>query len=189
MLERFVQAPVESVVAGAEPIPLVIGIRCLNPGSQNKVDVTRADKGGRVFQRYQAQPVVRELHVGYRQRDGQIDRAAAVLFVVNQVFGVRKQVGGKRVPLSVEPDSPLLGRPHGSREKLAEFLARWRTAFAKLCEGEGIARVFRIVQGCVVEQADGTRFQFRNFDKGGEWMRSGSFRDIVAIHRSPLRLM
>jgi hypothetical protein len=190
LLQKFVDAPAEAVVAGEEPIPPTIGVRCCRTlGSQNKVDVGRVGRDGKVFQHYQADPVVKELYVGYRMNDGQLDRAAPVLFVVNQIFGVKRQSGGRRTWATDVADSPLRGRPHSSREKLTDFLARWQQEFAKLCESERIAKVFRITQGCVIEKADGTQFQMRNFDKGGEWMRAAAFRGIVRVHRSPLRVI
>jgi len=48
--------------------------------------------------------------------------------------------------------------------------------------------VFRIAQGCVVEKTDGTRFQFRNFDKGAVWMKADSFKEIARVYRSPLQV-
>jgi hypothetical protein len=189
MLEAFVAAPVEKVVAGEVPIPPTVGVKCLNRGSQNKVDVVRVDRDGIPFQRYQADPVVRELRVGYRARDGVLDRARPVLFVVTQGYEVHRQAGGGRVPVDVPEESPLRGRPHGSRTPLKDFLARWREAFDQLCKGEGVVEVFSITQGCVVEKVDGTRFQFRNFDKGGTWMKAAAFRDIRRVYRSPFQVM
>ncbi len=152
LLRQFVQAPAERVLTGDEPVPPTIGVKCINKGSQNKLDVTRVGRDGKVFQRYQADPVVRELVVGYRMRDGAIDRSAPAVLVVNQILAVRRQSGGKRVPLDVEAGSPLLGRHHGSREPFKAFRARWAEAFARLVEREGLAEVFRIRQGCVIEK-------------------------------------
>jgi 5-methylcytosine-specific restriction endonuclease McrA len=190
LLERFAQAPVENVVAGEESVPVTIGIRCLNRGSMNKLDVERVGKDGKVFQRYQADPVVRELYVGYCMRDGELARNDPVVLVVNQIHAVRRQKGNRRVPVDVAVDSPLRGRPHGmpqGGEK--EFLARWREDFASFCARERIMELFRVRQGCVIEKTDGTRLQFRNFDRGGPWMRPDAFRGIVRVYRSPLQTM
>jgi hypothetical protein len=186
LLKRFRQAPVEKVLSGEEPVPPVIGIKCLILGSQNKVDVTKVDRNGKVFQHYQADPVIREMYVGYRMKDGELDRGKPLLFTVNQVYGVRRQTSGKKVWVTEAADSPLRGRPHGSREEWASFLARWRRELAHLWELEGIAQVFRITQGCVIERVDGSRFQFRNFDRGQPWMKTASFKGINRVHRSPL---
>ncbi len=187
LLERFVEAAAERVVAGEEQIPSTVGVRCLVTGSQNKLDVVRVDRQGEEFQHYQAQPVVKELRVGYLMKDGGLDRSRPVLFFVSQGYEVRKQSGGKRVAVDVPIDSPLRGRSHGAREPLKDFLARWREALGKLFEVEGIVSVFIITQGCVIEKTNGTRFQFRNFDKGGEWMKTAAFRDIRRVYRSPLQ--
>jgi hypothetical protein len=109
--------------------------------------------------------------------------------VVNQVLKVRRQAGGRRTPLEVLINSPLRGRPHGSREPLRDFLVRWHEAFAELCKSEGIVEVFRITQGCVIEKEDGTRFQVRNFEKSGEGMKAASFKGIRRVYRSPLQIM
>lgn len=185
LLEAFATCPAETIVAGESPIPSTIGVRCINKGSQNKIDVTRVDGEGKDFQRYQSQPVVRELYVGYKQHGGQLDRSAPVILIVNQIYGVRRQVGSRRVIVDVPADSPLRGRPHGSREKFKDFLVRWRDDFSKYCVSEGIVKTFKIVQGCLIEKTDGSRFQMRNFSKEGEWMRADSFRDIHRVHRSP----
>ena len=189
LLQRFVQSPTVKILTSEEAIPSVVGVKCINKGSKNKIDVRRVNKEGEVFQRYQADPVVRELRVAYRLKDGQVDRSSPVLFLVNQGHEVKRQAGGKRVTLDLPPDSPLRGRPHGSAGRLREFLARWEEAFARLCGSEGVAKVFRIAQGCVIEKMDGQRLQFRNFDKGGEWMRPDSFRHIRRVHRSPFQVM
>jgi 5-methylcytosine-specific restriction endonuclease McrA len=189
MLERFIEAPVERVVSGEEPIPPTVGIRCLNTGSVNKLGVHRAGRDGVVFQHYQAQPVIREYRVGYRLRDGQLDRTRPVLFVLNQGYQLLQQRAGGRHPVDGSADSVLHGRPQGASEELGTFLSRWQEAFAGLCKREGIVQVFCITQGCVVVKADGTRFQMRNFDKGGLWMRPAAFRDIERIERSPLHAL
>jgi hypothetical protein len=72
MLQRFVDASADRVVAGEEPLPSVIGMNCLNRGSQNKIDVARVGGDGRVVQRYQADSVVRELRVGYQMKEGRL---------------------------------------------------------------------------------------------------------------------
>jgi hypothetical protein len=188
LLERFVSADAERVATGEEAIPPTIGVRCVAAGSQNKLDVVRVDRKGVAFQRYQSQPTVRELRVGYRLRGGGPDRSHPVLFFVSQCFEVRRQgAGGKRATVAVPADNPLRGRPHGSREPLTAFLSRWQEAFGRLCQSEGIDPVFVITQGCVIEKMDGARFQFCNFEKGSEWMKSASFRDIRRVYRSPLQ--
>lgn len=111
-----------------------------------------------------------------------------MIFVVNQIHEVKRQAGSKRVPLDVPADSPLRGRPDGTREPLKEFQARWKEDFGKFRAHEGITKFFRITQGCVIEKGDGTRFQMRNFDKGGAWMKAGWFRYIQRVYRSPLQL-
>jgi hypothetical protein len=185
--EAFVGAKPEKVVSGEESIPPTVGVRCLNLGSQGKTDVQRVGRDGCIFQRYQAQPVWRALYVGYRLRDGQPDRKKPVLFLVNQAHALRRQAGGKRWPVDAPADSPLHGRPHGAQEPRRAFLTRWRSEFEALCQREGLAEVFQLVQGCVVEKEDGTRFQFRNFERGGAWMRAASFQGIRRVYRSPLQ--
>jgi hypothetical protein len=186
LLQQFVQAPIPKVVAGDEAIPAIIGIKCINRGSVNKLNVRRVDRDGQVFQRYQAQPVVRELRVGYLVKNGQLDRSKPVKLMVNQAHELMGERNGKRSVVDVAPDSPLRGRSHGSRQPIKEFLAAWEEAFARYCTAEGIAKVFRIRQGCVIEKEDGTRFQFRNFARGEEWMAPESFRNIRRVYRSPL---
>jgi hypothetical protein len=186
LLERFTHAPVEKVISGEEPVPPVIGIKCLVLGSQNKVEVSRVDRNGEVFQHYQADPVIREMYVGYRTKDGEVDRRTPFLFTVNQVYGVRRLTAGGKMWVTEEANSPLRGRPHGSQEEWDSFLVRWKGELARLWEREGIALVFRLTQGCVVERVDGSRFQFRNFDRGRPWMKPASFKGINRVHRSPL---
>lgn len=187
LLEQFVGAPVEKVVAGEEAIPPTVGVRCVIMGSRGKLGVTRVGKDGKVFQHYQADPVVRELYVGYRLKDGAVDRGKPAQFAVGQVYEMLRLSGGRRVPVYVDEDSALRGRPQGSRGPRKDFLARWRKEFDAFCHQEGLVEVHRITQGCVIEKEDGTIFQLRNFDKGGEWMRADSFKGIMRVHRSPLR--
>ena len=184
LLDEFVRAPVNEIVEGTKPIPHMIGIRCINAGSGGHIDVGRCDSQGRIFQRYKSDPIVRELWVGYRMRGTELDRSSPVLLYVDQSFRVK--VGPTRTKPDVPNDSPLHGRPLGSRQKMKEFLSQWRAAFDALCDCLQIAKRFKITQGCVIEKCDGTRFQLRNFDKGQPWGKASSFRGIRRVIRSPL---
>lgn len=183
-LEQFSRSTVEAVIEGKEPIPNAIGVRCVNKGSENKLEVRRVDRTGREFQRYQAQPVYQEWHIGYRMKDGEIDRRKPIVFTVTQSLEVRDKNGD--TPADVAADSPLRGRPHGAKEPRREFMVRWKASLRRLFESNGLVEVFKLAQGCVIEKWDGSRFQFRNFDKGGEWMRAGALQNIRRVHRSPL---
>ena len=185
-LEKFVAATVENVIADDEPIPAVVGVRCISNISAGLVEVPRCDRSGRVHQHYKANPPVREFYVGYRSKDGAIDGSRPIVFSVNQVYLVRREEGGKKVGLDLPPGSPLLGRPLGAQGRLRDFLVAWRSAFDELCRAEGISRRFRVTQGCVIEKVDGSLFQLRNFDKSEPWRKAASFRNIHRIHRSPL---
>lgn len=183
-LERFCQASPKDVVEGKEPIPNVIGVRCVNKGSENKLDVRRIDRAGREFQFYQAQPRYQEWHVGYRgEKGGEINRRKPIIVKVTQSMEVRDQAG--EIPSGIPIDSPLRGRPHGSKEPRRDFVVRWRAALRGFLETQELVEVFKLTQGCVIEKEDGSRFQFRNFDKGGGWMKAGSLSGIRQIHRSP----
>jgi hypothetical protein len=186
LLERFAGAAVGQVLSGDEAIPPTVGVRCLNTGSKNKLDVVRVDRDGRSFQRYQSQPRYREWYVGYRLRQGQVDRSKPVVLRVTQAYEVLAKDG--RAPAGVTADSPLRGRPHGSREPLRAYLVRWQEAFRTLCEREGLVEVFRLTQGCVIERGDGTRFQLRNFDQRKPWLSGEALRDIRRVQRSPLQV-
>jgi hypothetical protein len=76
---------------------------------------------------------------------------------------------------------------HGSRSA-ASWQAGRRNSSA-CAKGKGLAEVFRITQGCVIEKADGTRMQVRNFDKGEPWMKGPVLQEIRSVLRSPLRAM
>ncbi|MFC1596313.1 HNH endonuclease [Planctomycetota bacterium] len=189
LLEEFINRPADEVVAGELEIPRTIGVRCLNRGAPRVFDVTRSDRSGRVFQHYSSNPSIRELFVGYRTRNGQVDRSRPVVFYVNQVYEVTKNQGGRRVPIDTSADSPLHGRPMGSSEPIRGFLSRWNEAFATLCQEEGIVEKFRITQGVVIEKTTGECFQIRNFRRPEPWMKGSPFRNIRRIHRSPLRFL
>ena len=187
LLTDFVAALVEHVVDSTVSIPEIIGVKCINAGARGKLDLARVDKTGRAFQHFMAAPVVRALHVGYRMVGGTLDRSKPIRLFVDQAWRVR--LGSQRTPLDLPPDSPLMGRRFGAKQPLAEFLSQWNTAFAEWCATAGVAKCFRITQGCVIEKVDGSNLQFRNFDKGGAWMKAPTFREIRRIHRSPLRAM
>jgi hypothetical protein len=188
LLESFVYAALDKVVSGELQIPHIIGIRCLNKGSENKLDVSRVGRNGRIFQHYQADPVVREMYIGYRSNDGKIDRQKPVTLTVNQAYAVRKKAGTGWLELELSATSALRGRSEGSRERLKDFLARWQEEFTDLCQREGIAKVFKLTQGCVIEKTDGSVFQLRNFDRSQPWMKGGSFQEIKRVYRSPLQV-
>jgi hypothetical protein len=182
----FVQAPAEGILAAPEQIPLIVGVKCIHQGSQNKLDVARVDANGKVFQRYQAAPVVKELYVGYGLRDGAVDRSKPIILRVNQIYAVQQVRSRKGTWVTEATDSALRGRPHGSHEKLTDFLARWRSEFDRFCRNAGLVELHRITQGCVIEKTTGERFQLRNFDAGAPWMARGAFVDIRRVYRSPL---
>ncbi len=77
----------------------------------------------------------------------------------------------------------------GAAGDLTDFRQRWATAFADVCQTAGIAKLFRLTQGCVIEKTDGSQFQIRNFDKSEPWMSSESLKDIRRFYRSPFRVM
>jgi 5-methylcytosine-specific restriction endonuclease McrA len=187
LLEAFLRSPVESILDGEAGIPQTIGVRCLNEGSRGKLGAVRADRAGKAFQAYQADPVVREMYVGYRERNGKVDRNKPVLLVVNQVYAVSFRGGGKKTTEAVPADSPLAGRLLGARGSLKAFLQSWSAAFRQLCQQEGMVKVFRITHGCVIEKIDGSRFQLRSFDESAKWMKGSPFRGIRRVLRSPFR--
>jgi hypothetical protein len=189
LLQDFAHASAEQVLSGERPIPPTIGVRCLNKGSINKLHVKRAGKDGRVFQHYQADPVFREWYVGYRLKDGQLDRRKPVIWTVTQGYEIRLKTGDKQLPVGCPPDSPLRGRAHGSKGSLKAFLARWQDEFKKLRDQEGVAQVFRITQGCIIEKTNGERVQMRNFDRGKGWMKAATFQGIRRVYRSPLQVV
>ncbi len=187
MLQAFVDAPLNKLLAVDEPIPGIIGIKCINRGSQNKIDVKRQDAAGEVFQRYQADPVVREMIVGYQERSGAVDRSKPILLVVSQAHELRWEKD--RICVTDDVSSPLRGRAHGSKEPQRQFLQRWHAAFEEFCKYQVIVKRFSIRQGCVIEYTDGTRMQLRNFDRGGIWMRKAAFKNIRCVYRSPLAVV
>ncbi len=193
LLETFVATPVADFLKPEQPatIPWVIGIRCLNldTGGPRKVNVRRAINGNPAAQFYQSEAVVREMYVGYPMDHGKLNRRRPILFAVSQIGEVSGRHPRGWVQVDVAPDSPLRGRPLGATGELANFRQEWEAAFAELCKMEGIAKMFRLTQGCVVEKLDGTQFQLRNFDRAEPWMALNSFKDIHRIHRSPLRVM
>ncbi len=184
LLAQFIESPSAEIISGTKPVPHTIGIRCVNAGSRGQIDVTRSDSAGRVFQHYKSDPIVREMYVGYCTRNGSLDRSSPVMLFVDQSWRVK--VRTTKVKLEIPPDSPLNGRSHGSRKRYKDFMVEWRAAFDALCAGLQIAKRFRIVQGCVIEKMDGTRFQLRNFDKSAPWSNAASFKEIRRVFRSPL---
>lgn len=167
----------------------MIGIRRVSEISTSLVEVERCDNLGRTFQRYKADPPIKEVYVCYRERDGRLDATRPVVFFVNQIYAVKEQRSGKRVHLKLPSNSPLCGRPLGAPGKFRDFLARWREAFDALCASEGLVKRFRLTQGCVIEKASGEFYQLRNFDKSKSWMKNSPFANIARVHRSPLRLL
>jgi len=188
LLQSFVDGSLDKVISGEHAIPHIIGIRCLNKGSKNKLDVSRVGRDGRIFQHYQADPVVREMYIGYRSNDGKIDRQKPIILTVNQAYAVRKKAGTGWLEFELPETSALRGRPEGSRERLKDFLARWHEEFTHLCQRERIAKIFKLTQGCVIEKIDGSVFQMRNFDRSQPWMKGGSFQEIKRVYRSPLQV-
>jgi hypothetical protein len=187
ILEEFVATPVAAVLSGDKPIPHTIGVRCVKLDSPQKYHVVRVNGREEPFQHYMAHPVLRELHVGYRHVNGELDRSSPVVYCVNQVYRLLERTGGRNVEVDLPPQSPLNGRALGSREPLKQFLERWRNAFKEFCQQQGIVERFRLTQGCVIEKTDGTSLQLRNFDRSMPWMKSDSFHHILRVHRSPLR--
>ncbi|MCE9544108.1 MAG: RRXRR domain-containing protein [Planctomycetia bacterium] len=187
LLEDFARTPAAIIVAGEHSIPWTIGIRCLIAGSRGKVDATRCNGNGEIIHRYQSQPTIREVYVGYAQNKGAIDRSVPIFLFVNQALAVFCGTMANRHPVDVPAGSPLLGRPHGSRQPYKEFQIAWQAALDELCARLGIRVRMKLAQGCVIEKTDGTKFQLRNFDKSQPWMKPDSFRNIYRIHRSPLR--
>jgi 5-methylcytosine-specific restriction endonuclease McrA len=193
LLETFVNTPVAEFLKSENPaaIPWVIGIRCLNQdtGSARKVNVRRQINGESAVQFYQSEAVIREMYVGYGSVDGQIDRRHPILFAVSQIDELSAGNRGRWTAVAVPPESPLRGRTLGTGESLKLFREHWKTAFADLCRAQGIGKLFKITQGCVIEKLDGSKFQIRNFDKSEPWMSSESLKNIRRIHRSPFRVM
>jgi len=179
----------EAIISGDKSIPHVVGVRCLKhrATAARRFDVTRADRSGKVFQHYLANPSVRELYVGYRASNGRVQRSAPVVYYVNQVYEVTRKQGDDRVVVDSDPTSPLRGRPLGSGGSLREFLRAWREALAELFRRDGIVQWFRITQGNVIEKTDGTVFQLRSFKRDEPWMNGSPFRNIQHVHRSPFR--
>jgi hypothetical protein len=190
LLESFAVADVLSPESPAS-IPWIVGVKVLSgdTGARQKVHVVRSLPGNSQAQHYQAESVVKQLLVGYCQGDEGPDRTRPVLLAVNQIDAVKRQARGKWTSLDVPADSPLLGRPLGSAEPLREFRRRWQAALDELLRAEGIAKLYRLSQGCVIEKTTGERFQLRNFDKSEPWMNSATFKNIHHIHRSPLAAM
>lgn len=192
-LNAFVNSSVENYLTGVaekrRDIPRVIGIRCLNAGAPAMFDVSRSDRAGRIYQRYKADPRLRALYVGYRMRDGKLDRSRPVLLCVNQVYAVTERTSSGETPLNVPAGSALHGRPLGSGGNFKKFLADWQKAFDAFCDQAGIVKRFRLSQGCVIEKTDNTRFQLRNFTRDKPWMKGSPFRDIRRVYRSPFRFL
>ncbi len=193
LLAEFVAMPIPDVLSdpSGSKIPWTIGVRCLNrdTGARLKVNVARRVGENDHAQFYQSEAVIKEIRVGYREVNGELDRNHPVVFAVSQTDELSRFVNQRRQAVTTEATCPLGGRPLGSDGKLREFRQRWADAFAALCREENITKVFRISQGCVIEKTDGTTFQMRNFDKGQAWMKGSPFRQIRRVHRSPFRAM
>ena len=111
LLERFVAASVEEVLSGREAVPRTIGISTMRSGSDGHLDVTRCDRAGRVIQHLHTCPMIKAIHVGYRERAGQMDRVSPQVFAVTQSAPTHGATGNGEV---------ARGLPRGS--------ARWRGA-------------------------------------------------------------
>ena len=193
LLETFVNTPVADFLRTESPaaIPWVIGVRCLSQdtGASRQVNVRRRLPGEAAVQFYRSQASVREMYVGYRAVDKKIDRRHPVLFAVSQTDAVSRGKPGEWRAIDAPPESPLGGRTLGTGASLRAFREQWKSAFADFCRAEGIARLFKLSQGCVIEKLDGSTFQVRNFDRSEPWMSAESLKDIRRIHRSPFRVM
>jgi hypothetical protein len=190
LLEEFVSTPAEAFLADqdAKAIPHIIGIRCLALQSSAKYDVPRCDQQGRPYQYFTGDPRWKAFYVGYRLSKGHIDRSRPIVFSVNQIDAVTKLTTSGNVPIDVPPDSPLHGRLLGAVGSRKEFRQRWQQAFDELCRREGIAKIFCLLHGCVIEKTNGTRFQLRNFDKRGAWMKGSPFQHIRRVYASPFKV-
>ncbi len=190
VLRQFTSTPVEHFLGddATADVPGIVGVRCLKNTSASVFDVPRSDAAGRVFQHYKGDPRISRIYVGYRHRNGQLDRSRPVVYCVNQVHAVWQRTVGRDIDLDHPPGSPLRGRPLGSTEEPEKaFLAHWHAALDRLCAQAGIVKRFVLYQGCVLEKADGTHFQLRNFDKSQPWINANTFRHIRRVYRSPLR--
>lgn len=154
-----------------------------------KVNVARRLQGNNRAQFYQSEAVIKEIRVGYRETNGELDRDHPVVFAVSQIDELSRVVNQRRQSVTTAAANPLAGRPLGSDGRFREFRQRWEDAFAALCQEENIIKVFRISQGCVIEKTDGSTFQMRNFDKSQSWMKGSPFRQIRHVHRSPFTAM
>ena len=120
------------------------------------------------------------LYVGYQREKGVLEEKL-VIFKVNRIFQVTEP------KVKVPNDSPLVtGRPLGSQEKEADFSARWVAAFREYCRTQGIERVERVTQGCVIERDDGSCFYVQNLDLSKNLLTPAALRDIKNVFRSPL---
>ena len=120
------------------------------------------------------------LYVGYQREKGVLEEKL-VIFKVNRIFQVTEP------KVKVPNDSPLVtGRPLGSQEKEADFSARWVAAFREYCRTQGIERVERVTQGCVIERGDGSCFYVQNLDLSKNSLTPAALRDIKNVFRSPL---
>jgi hypothetical protein len=191
LLASFAAADVAALLSAENSItiPWIIGVKVLNAGPPRAVNVTRSINGNPAAQHYKSEAVIKTLFVGYCQGDGGPDRGRPVLFAVSQIDSVSRSIGQRWQPLDLRPDSPLLGRSLGASEPIASFRQRWQAAFDALLAAEGLVKIFTVTQGCVLEKADGSRFQLRNFDKSEPWMTASTFKNIHRVHRSPLAAM
>ena len=193
LLAEFVAMPIPDVLSdtSGSKIPWTIGVRCLNrdTGAPLKVNVARRVQGNNRAQFYQSEAVIKEIRVGYRETNGELDRDHPVVFAVSQIDELSRVVNQRRQSVTTAAANPLAGRPLGSDGRFREFRQRWEDAFAALCQEENIIKVFRISQGCVIEKTDGSTFQMRNFDKSQSWMKGSPFRQIRHVHRSPFTAM
>jgi hypothetical protein len=189
VIRQFAETPVEAFLGkeATADVPGIIGVRCLKASTAKVFDVVRCNASGKVFQHYKSDPRIRRLYVCYKAGEDGPNRAKPIIYCVNQVHRVWQRIGSRDVDLEFPADSPLHGRPLGSAEAEKAFLARWWTAFDRLCQEQGIAERFAVNQGAVVEKIDGTHLQVRNFDKNETWMAADTFCDIGRVHRSPLR--
>ena len=206
-LETFVNTPVEEFLRPKlstedkrkdEPpperptIPPTIGIRCINKGVPNKLDVARLNGTHQKAQLFAAQKSKYQVvFVGYRaEEDGTPDRTMPLIFGVNQGYAVTftKSPSAKWTPVTEDVTSLLRGIPLGTANR-KKVLSRWWAELESVFEDHGIVQRFRITQGCYIEKMDGTGFQLRNFDKKQDWMKSVRFKNIRRVYRSPLRAL
>jgi hypothetical protein len=165
-------------------IPIVIGVKCLDPGVKGKIDAQRLDRRtGKTSHRYMTDPPNRGMIIAYPStRSGQCDRGKPCTAGIRQNYSLKTE--DKTI---FKPKSELIergvvwGNNRGSLKDLETNFSRALEQYLSQC---GFHSYCILTAGCVVCYEDGTQRFIRNFDKSKDFKKAIR-KNIMGVRRTP----